>query len=132
MNIPVCVRDGCETGFIQIGRFQFEIDLTKLLTIIGYARLEMRNSLICNRDQLDTALRCMEDILHIEMRIAPKPTDSDDAKNLARYQNTGCGGHTDLDKIRAVIFKEARDRKVLQAEREFERDLARLDKGKKS
>ena len=124
MNFPVCVRDGCVTGNIQIGRFDFEMDLTELLTIVEYARLEMRDSLICNRDKLDTALRHMQDILHIEMRTAPKPTDSDNAKNLKRWQDTGCGGHTDLDKIHAIILKDQKDRRALIASRELERDIA--------
>ena len=132
MNIPVCVRDGCETGNIQIGRFDFEIDLTELLEIIQAARWQLRNSLIGNHNILDSSLRCMEEILRIEMRIAPKPTSYDNAKNLARWQNTGCGGHNDLDKIRAIILKEAKDRKVLQTVRELERDLALLDQEEKS
>ena len=124
MNIPVCVRDGCETGNIQIGRFDFEIDLSELLEIVGAARLELRDSLLCNRDILDSSLRCMDEVLHIEMRTAPKPTDSDNAKNLKRWQDTGCGGHTDLDKIRASIHKEKDDRKALHEAREVERHIA--------
>jgi len=127
MKIPVCVRDGSETGNIQIGRFDFEIDLTELLEIVQSAKWQLRNSTQGNHKMLDSSLRCMIEILHIEMRIAPKPTESDKAKNLARWQNTNCGGHTDLGKIRAVILKEAKDRKVLRLERDFERELAQLD-----
>lgn len=106
MRIPVCVRDGCQTGNIQIGRFDFEMDLTELLEIVGAARLELRDSLLCNRDKLDTALRCMEDVLHIEMRDSVRQTASEEAKNLKRWQETGCGGHTNLSEIQAIIQKD--------------------------
>lgn len=124
MNIPVCVRNGCETGNIQIGRFVFEMDLTELLEIVGAARLELRDSLLLNRDKLDTALRHMQEILHIEMRNSQKPTDSDNAKNLKRWQATGCGGYTNLNKICDIILKDRRDQKALHEARELERDIA--------
>jgi hypothetical protein len=124
MNIPICVRDGCETGIIRIGRFDFEIDLSELLEIVKAANLELRDSLLCNRDVLDNSLCCIRDILHIKMRTAPKPTDSDNAKNLKRWQDTGCGGHTDLDGIQDIILKDRQDQKVLHASKELEQDLA--------
>jgi hypothetical protein len=103
MNIPICIRDGCETGVIQIGNFRFEIDLGELLTFVEYARLEMRDSLLCNRNSLDNSLLCMKEALQIEMRNSKLPTESDTAKNLKRWQETGCGGYTNLDEAWKAI-----------------------------
>ena len=95
MNIPVCVYDGAKTTTIEIGDFRFEIDLDTLLTFFEYARLEMRNSCLCNKDSLDKSLHCMNEALRLERR-GDTQTASEAAKNLKRWQETGCGGHTNL------------------------------------
>jgi hypothetical protein len=108
MNIPICVRDGCKTGTIQIGDFRFEIDLGELLEIVQYARLEMRNSLLCNADSLSNSLHAMDQVLRLEMR-DNSTTEEDNAKNLKRWQETGCGGHTDLKEVWKVLGEAGLD-----------------------
>ena len=109
MHIPVCVYDGTKTTGIEIGDFRFEIDLGTLLTFFEYARLEMRDSCLCNRAILSNTLHCMNEALRLEMRGAKSQTESEAAKNLKRWQETGCGGHTDLDEAWEALGKAGMD-----------------------
>jgi hypothetical protein len=108
MNIPVCVRDGCKTATIQIEDFNFQIDLSELLEIVQYARLEMRESLLCNADLLMNVLHAMDQVLRLEMR-DNSATKAETAKNLKRWQETGCGGHTDLKEVWKVLGEASLD-----------------------
>ena len=109
MNIPVCVRDGCQTGVIEIGDFRFEIDLTELQAIIVDARLEMRDSCLPNAPLLSDVLHCMDQKLILEMKHTKSQTESEMAKNLKRWQETGCGGHTNLDEAWVALGKAGMD-----------------------
>ena len=108
MNIPICVRDGCKTTTIEIGDFQFEIDLGELLTLFEYARLEMRDSCLRNRDSLTNSLHCMNEALRLEMR-GTSQTKSEAAANLKRWQETGCGGYTNLKEAWKVLGQAGMD-----------------------
>ncbi len=118
MNIPVCVRDGCETGTIQIGEFKFEMDLSELNDIIVAARLELRESLLTNADMLLNSLHCMEKVMFLMMQNATEPTESDTAKNHKRWYETGCGGYQDLDEAWEAIRKDEETREAIQEAKE--------------
>jgi hypothetical protein len=118
MNIPVCVRDGCETGTIQIGEFKFEIDLSELNDILVAANLELRESLLMNAAMLQNALQCMEEATFLTMRDSAKPTKSENAKNLKRWHETGCGGYQDLDEAWEAIQKDKETQEAIQAAKE--------------
>jgi hypothetical protein len=106
MNIPACVRDGCETATIEIGEFKFEIDISDLNNIIIAARLELQGSLLLNSEMLQDSLLCMEEVTYMVMTNSTRPTDSESAKNLKRWYETGCGGYQDLDEAWEAIRKE--------------------------
>jgi hypothetical protein len=124
MNIPVCIRDGCETGTIQIGEFKFEIDLSELNDIVVAARLELRESLLGNAAMLQNALQCMEEAIFLTTTDRIRPTESDNAKNLKRWQETGCGGYQDLDEVQETIQKGRETRKAVTEAREVELAIA--------
>jgi hypothetical protein len=111
MRIPICVYNGCKTTTVEIGDFQFEIGFDTLLTFFEYARLEMRDSCLRNRDSLTNSLHCMNEALRLEVRRQSynPPTASENAKNLKRWQETGCGGHTDLDDAWEALGKAGMD-----------------------
>lgn len=105
MNIPICVRDGCETGIIKIGDLEFELDLTELNTIFEYAHMEMRRSRLSHRQLLMQALDCLEEYTCKRMEIGPRQSSEDMNRNLARYRKTGCGGHHNLKDAWRLIQK---------------------------
>jgi len=109
MQVPVCVYDGGRTTIIEIGDFRFEIGLDTLLTFFEYARLEMRDSCLRNRDALTNSLHCMNEALRLEMGRSKPQTESEMAENLKRWQETGCGGHTDLDEAWEALGKAGMD-----------------------
>jgi hypothetical protein len=43
---------------------------------------------------------------------------------LKRWQTTGCGGHTDLNEIRAILLKDDQDQRASHEARELDRSIA--------
>ncbi len=103
MNIPVCVRDGCEIGNITIGELKFEMDLSELNNIIVSARLGLRESLLTNAAMLRTALECMEEAISVTMQNSVRPATKEEMENWWRWHETGCGGYQNLEKAREAI-----------------------------